>query len=240
MKKNNAFTLAEILIVLVVIGAIAAMALPSLMKGVTEAHWKASYRKAYNAISNLYTAEKTAGAVPSSTDKESIVTMFKALAAHLYTKDYATASQPENIASEALYDNSSYYSKFTFDSSSVDDSTLDASNTQTVSPWVITEDNMSYCVVAGDGCGTKEDINAAGSHNEAVKYSCVLVVVDVNGLNNGPNRVDPQITSVDALNSTKGVNTLSGDRFYVYVGLNGVTAGSKKSTVTGRIVANLD
>ena len=43
------FTLAEILIVLMVIGIIATMTIPGLMKGVQEAQYKTAYKKAYFA-----------------------------------------------------------------------------------------------------------------------------------------------------------------------------------------------
>ena len=45
MRIKKGFTLAEILIVLMVIGVIATMTIPSLMKGVAEAQYKAAYKK---------------------------------------------------------------------------------------------------------------------------------------------------------------------------------------------------
>ena len=50
MRLKKGFTLAEILIVLMVIGVIATLTVPTMMKGVTEAQLKTSYKKAYNTI----------------------------------------------------------------------------------------------------------------------------------------------------------------------------------------------
>ena len=47
MRIKKGFTLAEILIVLMVIGIIATMTIPGLMKGVQEAQYKTAYKKAY-------------------------------------------------------------------------------------------------------------------------------------------------------------------------------------------------
>ena len=54
MRFKKGFTLAEILIVLMVIGVIATMTVPSMMKGVQEAQYKTGFKKAYNTITNLY------------------------------------------------------------------------------------------------------------------------------------------------------------------------------------------
>ncbi len=236
MKNIKAFTLAEILIVVAVIGLIAGVTLPVILKGVIEKQWRSSYQKAYYTLSNLYSAERSSGALPYSNDEKGVLTMFKALNSYLTIKDYAKATTIEKIKSEPLYENTDYYNSVTFDNVQKEN-TLMVENSS-ISPWIITEDNMAYCVVAGDGCSTKENINIAGNHNNAIQQSCVIVVVDVNGLNNGPNRVEPQIMN-NQFKENIAVDTLTGDRLYIYVGLNGITAGSKKSTVTGRIVSDL-
>ena len=238
MYKKSAFTLAEILIVVVVIGFIAALAIPSLLRGVTEKQWKAYYQKAYNTISNLYTAERTSGALPYTNTGNAVMTFFQTLNSYLAIKNYAAPSDEASIISESIFDESSFYSSITFDSNSTSDNSLIVQES-TVSPWLITEDNMAYCIVAGKGCSTKQDILSSNGHNDAIQHACVIIVVDVNGLSNGPNRVEPQILSQNSLDSSKALDILTGDRFYIYVGNNGVTAGSKKSTVTGRIVSDL-
>lgn len=51
MKKFNAFTLAEVLITLGIIGVVAAMTMPTLMNQTNGAQYKAAYKKALSAIS---------------------------------------------------------------------------------------------------------------------------------------------------------------------------------------------
>lgn len=55
MKKINAFTLTEILIVLVIIGILVLLALPNLMPLIT----KAKYTEAKLQLEHIYTLEKT-------------------------------------------------------------------------------------------------------------------------------------------------------------------------------------
>ena len=237
--KKNAFTLAEILIVVSIIGLIAAYTVPSLLRGVIEKQWKSSYKKAYNVIFNLYSSERAVGFVPYSADSASVLLMFKSLNSHLSIKDYAAPPDENKINSEALYDINKYYNKVNFGLESNGENILVYDTNSTVSPWIITEDNIAYSVISGDGCSTLETINSADSHVGAKKFSCVLIVVDVNGLNNGPNRIEPQIISDNALKTDDAMDILTGDRFYIYVGLNGITAGNKKNSVMGRIIADV-
>ena len=237
--NKKAFTLAEILIVISIIGFIAACTVPSLLRGVIDKQWKSSYKKAFNAVYNLYTSERAAGSVPFSADANSVFVMFSALNSHLSIKDYAVSSSEEEILSEPLYENNEYYTKISFASQGNSDNALVYDINSQISPWIITEDNMAYCVTVGDECESVEAIKSSENSEIAGSKSCVVIVVDVNGLNNGPNRVEPQILN-NSLTSTKAMNILTGDRFYIYVGLNGITAGNKKSSVMGRILSDLN
>ena len=55
MKKFNAFTLAEVLITLGIIGVVAAMTMPTLINQTNGAQYKAAYKKALSAISQAVT-----------------------------------------------------------------------------------------------------------------------------------------------------------------------------------------
>ena len=55
MKKMNAFTLAEVLITLGIIGVVAAMTMPTLMSSTQGAQYKAAYKKALSALSQAVT-----------------------------------------------------------------------------------------------------------------------------------------------------------------------------------------
>ena len=51
MKKFNAFTLAEVLITLGIIGVVAAMTMPTLMNSTNGAQYKTAYKKALSVLS---------------------------------------------------------------------------------------------------------------------------------------------------------------------------------------------
>jgi len=55
MKKFNAFTLAEVLITLGIIGVVAAMTMPTLINQTNGAQYKAAYKKALSAIAQAVT-----------------------------------------------------------------------------------------------------------------------------------------------------------------------------------------
>ena len=61
MRLKKGFTLAEILIVLMVIGVVATMTIPSLMRGVQDAQFKTAYKKAFNAVVNIAAMESISG-----------------------------------------------------------------------------------------------------------------------------------------------------------------------------------
>ncbi len=254
MRLKKGFTLAEILIVLMVIGVIATMTIPSLMRGVTESQWKTAYKKAYNTIANLTAMERIAGQLPSTADKTGVLKMFQSLNSNLSVKDYAAFDKAADGSTIATKDYSSVVSYTDTSGVKINDGAEDAvayGADDTQSPWIISEDNIAYSVIAGTECGTKQDIIAQAKTPE--KKSCAIVIVDVNGLSSGPNKLEPQIskptsgdsnqsdttTATGGLDSEAQMATLTGDRYYIYIGYDGATAGSKKSTVTGRIAADL-
>ncbi|MBR2069498.1 MAG: prepilin-type N-terminal cleavage/methylation domain-containing protein [Candidatus Gastranaerophilales bacterium] len=241
MRLKKGFTLAEILIVLMVIGALATMTIPSLMKGVNEAQWKTAYKKAYNAIVNLTAMERISGSLPSTADKEGTKAMFHSLNKNLSVKDYAEKDKGTGV----LYAAADYKSSVGYTDPTGAATSCEASDTtcysvtfadSTLTPWIIAEDNIAYSVVNGKKCSTKAKINAQTSTKDAIDESCVYIMVDVNGLSNGPNKMEPQAAN---LASSKTMDTLTGDRFYIFVGSDGATAGNKRSTVTGRIAGDL-
>lgn len=61
-----AFTLAEILIVLTIIGVLAVMTIPSLIQNANSQHKIAMFKKAFNAVSNAYATEFAVKTPPSS------------------------------------------------------------------------------------------------------------------------------------------------------------------------------
>ena len=52
--KSAAFTLAEVLITLGIIGVVAAMTMPTLINNINKKHWIAGYKKAYSELSQIH------------------------------------------------------------------------------------------------------------------------------------------------------------------------------------------
>lgn len=249
MKMNKitkkGFTLAEVLIVLMVIGALATMLLPSLLKGVNEAQWKTAYKKAYNAIANLCAMEKVSGALPADANDKGQQQMFSSMSKSLSVKDYLPYDKSDEsgeVPSVAEYKPCTSYKDMSTAQNTVCDGadyiTFQDGSVGVYSPWIITDDNISYSIIAPSGgeCKTKEYINSKKKLDDAYKASCVVLLVDVNGLSNGPNKPETQL-GTDL--SSAAMKTLTGDRFYIFIGSDGATAGNKSALVTGRIAADL-
>ena len=104
-------------------------------------------------------------------------------------------------------------------------------------PWLIAEDNIAYSVIKGEGCSTIEEINKAGAHKNAVKKACAIVVVDLNGVNNAPNQLEP-LTFDDNIAELDRIHDIA-DRYYIYIGKNGATSGSRNHTIVGKIISGI-
>ncbi|MBQ8635297.1 prepilin-type N-terminal cleavage/methylation domain-containing protein [bacterium] len=266
MRLKKGFTLAEILIVLMVIGVIATMTIPSMMKGVTESQLKAGYKKAYNTISNFAAMERTAGSLPSRASANNVLNMYIALNNSLSVKGYGfqRADAGEILqASTQNYPTGLTYSYAaegggtgTTGTLGTDTSTRAISTTlidngglpgATDLAWIITDDNLAYSVVmggvAGNRCDTKQQIAAYTTEAEAATHSCMIVYVDVNGLSKGPNSFETQgVDGAQLLTNNvanQALDTLVGDQYKIYVGIDGATAGPRTNTVTGRITSDL-
>src|SRR5574344_3111914 len=75
--KRSAFTLAEVLIVLAIIGVVAAMTIPTLMNKIQDMRYKTAYKKAYSVTSQAWTKAVNDDLIverPSWTDGASRVT----------------------------------------------------------------------------------------------------------------------------------------------------------------------
>ncbi len=250
MRIKKAFTLAEILIVLMVIGVIATMTVPSLMKGVNEAQFKTAYKKAFNAVTNIAAVEKIAGQLPVNNSALSVGNFFASLNNNLSVKEYvepqATNFNNNITASENLQTNTEGGQRvrltgvdpvMTFGPAGTG---TEVTGTATRTPWIVSEDGLAYAVIPSSNaaCANKLTINAQTTAQAAEQQSCVIVVVDVNGLAKGPNKLESQVTGT-GVSQTAKMNQLEGDRFYIFVGSDGVAAGPKTVTVSGRLMSDI-
>ena len=259
MRLKKGFTLAEILIVLMVIGVIATMTIPSMMKGVTESQLKAGYKKAYNTIANFAAMERVAGALPARGTAENIALLYQSLSSSLSVKSYA---QQNVNAGSVLQNNGTWSGCITANINGQQNTRIGTQagqgncialpqpanggaggqTAQANAAWIVTEDNIAYTIYLGGrtdaNCGTKQDIAAQTSDRDASNMSCAIMVVDVNGLSKGPNTYEVQGLAA-ALNAQASLDTLTGDQYKIYFGLDGATSGPRVATTTGRITADL-
>ena len=251
MKQNKAFTLAEVLIVLMVIGAIAGLTLPNLMKGVEQAQWKAGFQKGYTAVSNIAATETVGGSLPTSADFNGVVQFFTSLAQNLSVKEYSDIAATSTALMKVGDAKSGVKlgNTQTAGEGAIVGDTSDANTTITkqtlsagvFSPWIIAEDGIAYSVgyISQGQCLKKDKINNKPSNKPAFQdlfqKACVVVYVDSNGLYKGPNK--PASQAGDTMEANKKLD-LDGDRFYILVGSDGAATGPKECIATGRIVAN--
>ena len=255
MRLKKGFTLAEILIVLMVIGVIATMTVPSMMKGVAEAQLKTGYKKAYNTIANFSAMERVAGSLPSRVSEDNLKLTYQALNNALSVLSFA---QQEPDAGAVLLNSEGTYlgcveteinggevvigteggdcHELVTDVTDGGESELTDEVT-----WLVTEDNFGYAVLMGGAtgnCATKQAIAAAADDSAAVGLSCMIVIADVNGLTKGPNALEVQgVTS--ALEEDAQMDTITADRYKIYLGIDGAAAGPRLTTATGRIIADI-
>ena len=259
MRYKKGFTLAEILIVLMVIGVIAAMTIPSVMKGVVEGQLKAGYKKAYNTIANFAHAEKTAGFLPATNISSETVRLFEMLNADLTVMGYVSTADSQinsgNVIKGDKYQNTIRINNKTYGTGQAQIAVNSANvTTQSPTPWLVTEDNMAYSIICGGvtnvrfRCATKEQLSSFATQAEAIRNSCAVVVVDVNGLSKGPNRFDPQVGPANGhiinthntnLTANSALDTLTGDQYLIFLGSDGASAGPRTNSVSGRIMADL-
>lgn len=86
MTRKNAFTLAEVLITLGIIGVVAAMTMPTLMNSTQGAQYKTAYKKALSAISQAivlnvalddYNLADTSTTATGTTGTQNMYSLFK-------------------------------------------------------------------------------------------------------------------------------------------------------------------
>jgi len=233
---KKAFTLAEVLVVLTTIGVIAALSLPQLTGGVDDAKYKAGYKKAFMVISNVAGMEKARGKLPKTVSQDGLINFFKALDKNIVVDGYADrAGNGSIIKYENIYGGLSWKGNTFGDADYMLTSTMTSEN---ISPWIIAADGMAYTVsyLTSGTCEKKSQINASTTTAaDAVSKTCLFVIVDINGLHKGPNDMEPQVNS--GMTSSVKLKKLTGDRYYIYIGSDGVAKGSELLTLSGRILA---
>ncbi len=244
MRIKKGFTLAEILIVLTVIGVIATMTVPSMTKGIDEATYKAGYKKAFSVVTNIAGILKTEDNLPTASSTDGMTNFFSKMMDNLSVQEIVTQAQ-NSINSGVKYTGTTNYTNVTYGKVTSGDATGSSAGSfdpalGTFSPWIVTDDNIAYSLTAISGatCGTKGNINNQGSNTNARNATCLVVIVDTNGLNKLPNTIETQAANGFGAATTR-TNTLRGDRYYIYIGRDGVAKGNKAFTLSGRLLADI-
>lgn len=86
--KSRAFTLAEVLITLAIIGIVAAITIPVLLKNIQDIQFKTAYRKAYSTLSQAVSHANADSALDSvsSTFDPAIIKNFKTIMSYVKTQ----------------------------------------------------------------------------------------------------------------------------------------------------------
>lgn len=239
MKKNFnfAFTLAEVLIIMSVIGVVAMFTVPQLVNGTQAAQYKAAYKKAYTIVYHVASIEKAHGRLPKAADETSLINFFKAMDKNLEVEGYADRMGDGKILKIGSTHSGMVWKEIVFGDEN--DTFVSAQTDNRRTPWIITADDIAFCVtVPEEGtCEKSSKIDAqTTTASEAVSKSCIYVIVDTNGLYKGPNIYEPQI--VDGLVSNQKMKKLTGDRFIIYIARDGVARGSELLTVSGRLLSD--
>lgn len=236
MKKG--FTLAEVLIVLMTIAIIATLTIPSIIQGIKDIQYKTSYKKAYNTIYNIIAIQSLKGEISKyyAPDMEGNLycdssEIFQMLNNYLEIKDYACVENRITTESKDLVSNKNQKPSYSTTIPKVCAGSI----------WINTQDNIAYTINCGDciqpnNC-RKNNINAQNNYENTLQNSVFVVEIDVNGLDKEPNMVEAQIK--ESLDENKKMKLLTGDRFYIYIGTDGISAGNKTKSVTGRIIAGI-
>ena len=244
MRLKKGFTLAEILIVLMVIGVIATLTVPSMMKGVQDAQYKAAFKKAYNTVSNIYSMVAVEGAQPvpgNTTTRVSsfLVNMLENLSVRdIVTGNFDDNSLPTSSSSISVsYDLNGNTKTVGYSGTGAAATAITETNADSI--WVTSDDGISYKIINGStdasGCLNKTNVIAGDTLAAQVTASCLTVVADVNGVSKRPNTPESQAYIAES----KVMDTLTGDQYYIFIARDGVTPGIKQTNVGARIIADV-
>lgn len=255
MRLKKGFTLAEILIVLMVIGVIATMTVPSMMKNVQEAQYKTAFKKAYNTIANLTAKLGVEGRMPvaicsadgtCAASKDETAKFFIAMMENLSVRNVSSVKQNNRAAADRNSEIAVSYNGNTFgvNSGGGTDATALISydwsgatiGDTSARPWITSDDGISYTLLQGTNCSSKNTVSTKDSVSNLLTESCLAILVDINGVEKMPNYIEPQS---DIKTTGQDMEPLTGDQYYIFVAKDGITTGTKLKQAASRIVADM-
>ena len=211
MRFKKAFTLSEILIVLMIIGTLAALTVPSINRNANMMQKKAAFKKAYNSLSTAYAQEFATS--PRPTTKDHTTRILDMMTNNMPVKYFMDVSTD---AREAVYEKPA----------------------QNITNYmIVTEDGLAYQIVQGNAnCASKLTINAISNGNVAGdntnvtdasrNATCFGITVDADGPTKGGNTLNYDDAKAD---------DFTDDQMQVFVATNGIATGGL-NTFAGKVL----
>ncbi len=252
MKKNEklhklkAISIADIFMALVLIGAIAAAFIPKFVSGDKESQIRAKLQDAYTFIANKQTVlEAASNSAPEN--KNAIIEFFSALNMELAPNGFVSTEKYPIELSNKLAD-ADIKEGFQWGETVIDEENQfgdtddlliypEVPKEEVWSPWLLSVQGSAYSFIAPSGraCEKMSNINNQYVDTKtAMRSSCFVVAVDINGLKEGPNKLEPQ--QISGINPKEKLKKLTGDRYYIYIANDGIATGSSDLTITGKVV----
>ncbi len=167
MKKFFAFTLAEVLITLGIIGVVAALTIPTLISNHQKKVYVTQFKKAYNTVTNAFKLIQADTGSDNVFDSE-FVTALTVNSSSNEQEVNRLAKKYFNIAQDVKYISQSSAPEYRY--------LFYGNGTATVQPY-------GYLLKTADGA----DIYLFATSNVTSNYYNITVFVDVNGSNRNPN-----------------------------------------------------
>ena len=211
---KRAFTLAEILIVLTIIGVMAVMTIPSLMQNANSQQKIALFKKAFNVVSNAYATEFALKSPPTGAGDTDRDILFDNLATQLNIKYYYKIS---NQSKEYTHPNS---------------------NKRYADYIMVNEDGLGYMI---NGCKSGSITSKIAVNN--VKESTTKVC-SISGLTVVTFLEPTKITSANISTSdikcddNIDLSKIKCSRIAFFVTKDGITAGNPDCIIAGRIMSD--
>ena len=232
MKKISAYTLAEVMVTMVVLAFMAVLTIPSIVSGKIEKTYYKGYAKAYSTIqdvSEMYTRLPDGVYMPTHENIAKFIIYF---------------SQKTNI--KGLYAEADPKPKSqTFAALKFKDikETAGAKNPTTISPeieigptptfWIVTDDNIAYSAIIPDkaNCDEKLNLNTLPTQSDTLSHSCFAFIVDTNGIFSNPNTLE----TTETIANDDRLPNLKHDRYYIFMGRDGATSGNPNAILSAKV-----
>lgn len=175
VNRRKAFTLAEVLITLGIIGVVASMTIPTLIQKKAEMETAAKIKKAYSTLSNAYTLAVQENGTPDTwnlvgnADPGGAENMMNILAKYIkFTKNCGRAAGcwPENVEYKLL------------SGSSISPTT---DSDQTIAKAQLADGSLFYIIIRNPTC------NGIRGNTLPLSNICAVLSIDTNGFNS-PNQ----------------------------------------------------